>query len=185
VKKKRVYSIKDLREYLDLSQEQLARLAGLSGVYLSQLETGSRIITREAADKLGYALGWLLSDEEQLNMGYAYKIPAEIIQREHEASFYPEELQESILKLIEKKAWIEQQIDTALIKGKIPQKPEEVGFMAVEMPTLCRWLDTHKYSARDNAKKIRDEYKVNKNLVPASQRIKPDHWTTSGEAWVL
>jgi transcriptional regulator with XRE-family HTH domain len=54
--------IKTLRENLELTQEQLAKRAGVNHSYISLLETGQRMPTVKTADKLCAALGIKLAD---------------------------------------------------------------------------------------------------------------------------
>ena len=54
--------IKTLREKAELTQEQLAKKAGVSHSYISLLETGRRMPTIKTADKLAAALGVRLID---------------------------------------------------------------------------------------------------------------------------
>ena len=54
--------IKALRENAELTQEQLAKKAGVNHSYISLLETGQRMPTVKTADKLAAALGIKLMD---------------------------------------------------------------------------------------------------------------------------
>jgi transcriptional regulator with XRE-family HTH domain len=49
--------IKTLREETELTQEQLAKRAGVNHSYISLLENGERVPTVKTADKLCAALG--------------------------------------------------------------------------------------------------------------------------------
>ena len=171
--KKRLYSIKDLREYLDLSQEQLARLAGLSGVYLSQVETKSRPLTEETSKKIADALGWLFTSKEDREKGYTFYIPPTTIEREHMVSFYPEEVQSKMLELIDERVRIDYALNE-LKKGRITETKERPAFYPGEELLLSDLLSENKAAALENAKEIKDEYKLNKTVRPVSQRIDPE-----------
>lgn len=54
--------IKALRENAELTQEQLAKKAGVNHSYISLLETGQRMPTVKTADKIAAALGVTLAD---------------------------------------------------------------------------------------------------------------------------
>lgn len=105
-------NIKDIREFLGLTQEELGSLMGVTGVYISQIEKNKRPLTLELAEKLIEILMILRGEnlqtvEEYMKNRNAVNRNANKILWYHIASFYPEKEQKELLTLLNQKLAIE------------------------------------------------------------------------------
>lgn len=73
---------------LGLTQEELAKLAGVVPMYISLIENNKRTLTRQTAEKIAFAIGRLLSTEKE-----EVTISTDELRAGHIASFYPEHIQ--------------------------------------------------------------------------------------------
>lgn len=124
--KKTARNIKDVREFLGLTQEELGNLMGVTGVYISQIEKNKRPLTLELAEKLLETLLRLYYENPQAVEEYMKKENtvyrnANKILWYHIASFYPEKEQKELLTLLNQKLAIETAITSIIedwnIKG--------------------------------------------------------------------
>ena len=122
--KRRIFSIKDIREYLGLTQEEFGALAGVTGVYISQIERDIRPFTDEAAKKIVKAFIRLKHEkpskaEREINNEWIVNFYAYDIKWHHKASFYPEDVRKRIVLLADKKSDIETELDYIITTGEL------------------------------------------------------------------
>ena len=180
-------NIREVRKILGFNQEEFAYFVGISAVYLSQIETGSRELTRDVAEKIAMALSWLslkkldeVSEKENMPV-YAtnYPVKADNIRVNHIASFYPGEIQEEILTLLYQKSAIEFQLDYLLEAGEpFPRKldyekgkPEPIfGFLKIPRGKNKDSKDSIREMVSERVEMIKEKYKDNKKNKPAYQK---------------
>jgi len=119
---KKFYNLKDIRDFLELTQNELASLAGITGVYLSQIEKGNRPLTDATAEKLVRAFIQLMDKTttlSDLNNPKIISMDAYDVKWFHIASFYPDDVRERIVELSDKKQSIELEMTHILKSGEL------------------------------------------------------------------
>ena len=91
----KIFSLRDIRLMLGLTQEELAKLSGVAPMYVSLIENNKRNLTRQTAEKIALVVSKLLSVEEG-----EVKISADQLRASHVASFYPQHLQSYVGNLL-------------------------------------------------------------------------------------
>ncbi len=116
-----IANIKEIRESIGIQQRDLAQLAGITAVYLSEIENGRKAFTIEAAKKLASALNKLFNSGEEDS-----PFSPEGLRAGHIASFYPEEVQETIKTLLIDIEEKQKELDYAMYHLKaFPQEPKK------------------------------------------------------------
>ena len=95
-KSKKSRNIKELRQLIGLNQEEFASLAGISAVYLSQIENARRPLTDDAAEAIASGISKIVSSDN-----IQFNIDPEELRIGHIASFYDENIQDRIIELLE------------------------------------------------------------------------------------
>lgn len=88
-------SIRNLREKAGLKQSELAKAAGITQAYLSEIESGKKSLSKDAAEKICNAFSWLIGGDES-----EVKFNPEAIKRKHIVSFYPQGKQQAIMEIM-------------------------------------------------------------------------------------
>lgn len=122
---------------LGLTQEELAKLAGVVPMYISLIENNKRTLTRQTAEKIAFAIGRLLSTEIE-----EVAISTDELRAGHIASFYPEHIQSYVgnfLYLTAKSAeglerFYEQREELPIAEGELYIKMEIVTHLASMLP---------------------------------------------------
>lgn len=84
--KQKIYSLRDLRLMIGLTQDEMGKLAGVAPMYISLIENNKRSLTKKTAEKIAGVISQLLSSEE----GEVLVSPEEL-RASHIASFYPDQ----------------------------------------------------------------------------------------------
>ena len=104
-------SVRELRKVIGLKQTELAILAGISQVYLSEIENNKKPFTVEAATKIADAVNQLINKE-------SVKIDPELLRAGHIASFLPKDIKTKVNRLIFEIAQKREQLSFYLSDGK-------------------------------------------------------------------
>ena len=90
-----IYSLRDIRLMIGLTQEELARMTGVAAMYISLIENNKRTLTQQTAEKIALALSRLLSSKNN-----EVSLSPEELRASHLASFYPENIQPYVGNLL-------------------------------------------------------------------------------------
>lgn len=116
-----IANIKDIRESIGMQQRDLAHLAGITAVYLSEIENGRKAFTIEAAKNIAVALNKIFNSGEDDS-----PFSPEVLRANHIASFYPEEVQETIKTLLVEIEEKQKELDYAMYYLKaLPKEAEK------------------------------------------------------------
>jgi transcriptional regulator with XRE-family HTH domain len=125
----KMYSLRDVRLMLRLTQEELAKLAGLAPMYISLIENNKRAFTKQTAEKIANVAGILLSTEND-----KVTISSDELRASHIASFYPEHIQSYVGNLIYFTAKSAEGLDRFYEQGELPIAEEEL-YIKMEIVT--------------------------------------------------
>ncbi len=117
----RMYNLRDLRLMLGLTQEELAKLAGVAPMYISLIENNKRALTKQTAEKVAFVVGKLLSTEKD-----EVTISPDELRASHIASFYPEHIQSYVGSLIYLTAKSAEGLDKFYEQGELPVAEQEL-----------------------------------------------------------
>jgi len=173
------YTLKNLRESVSLSQQELGWAAGISSVYISLIESGDKQLNYDIAEKLAKVYVKLmyekefqsdyLTEEEIAIEEYKQNSIIEVetkretkdIMANHLASFYPEDVQETIVDLMYEKQKIEDKLNLVLETKRKPVELDEEDIKeAVDAVSLYDKINKfYNEKVQENVEKLKEEYK--------------------------
>lgn len=141
-------SIKDMRNYLGLTQDELGKILRVKGVYISQIENGKRPLTFPMAQKFGLFLEriarkrkWTRDDDYYALKDRLFDSTYKDLMYNHEYSFYPPEVRDRLFILTNIMNSAKNEIDLIKKHRRLVDQDDDIHFFPPEDDIHYRLTD--------------------------------------------
>ncbi len=162
-KKPLIRNLRDARKYMKLTQEELGYLLGVTGVYISQIESNDRPLNDEIAEKIIMLIHDLTKDEDEEPLtpnkgGFSHYVFQ--VKWYHTASFYPQDKQTRLIRNAYKLKHLEFEINSILEGEDLGEEfymygLEEIDREIQDEPNIYVKMKLHKKTLFQRLNKLR------------------------------